>query len=496
MAAEHFDVIIVGAGLSGVGAGCHLQKHCPGKRYLILEGREAMGGTWDLFRYPGIRSDSDMHTLGYKFKPWVAEKAIAEGPAILDYIHETAQEYGITQHIRYQHRVVSARWSSADACWTLEVQRGEEGERVTHSCNFLLMCAGYYRYREGFTPKFPDRERFGGEIIHPQHWPEDLDYTGKRVVIIGSGATAVTLLPAMAERAAHVVMLQRSPTYMIVRPFKDWIANALRKILPDKWAYALTRWKNVRLQQMLYRRTRKNPEQVRKILLERVRAELGPDYDVDTDFTPRYDPWDQRLCLVPDSDFFNAIKSGKASVVTDHIERFTESGILLQSGRELEADIIVTATGLNMIVMGEVDFVVDGKPVDFSETWTYKGLMYSGVPNLVNTFGYINASWTLRADLTAEYFCQLLNHMDALGKTQVTPTLRPEDQNMQPHLWVDDFSAGYMQRVLQQFPKQGDHEPWLNTQNYLADRKLLGNASFDDGALIFSNPAEDARSAA
>ncbi len=496
MTAEHLDVIIVGAGLSGIGAACHLQKHCPGKRYLILEDREAMGGTWDLFRYPGIRSDSDMHTLGYNFKPWVAEKAIAEGPAILEYIHEAAEENGIPRHIRYQHRVVRAQWSSDDARWTLEVQRGETGERVTYSCNFLLMCAGYYRYREGFTPEFPDRERFGGEIIHPQHWPENLDYTGKRVVVIGSGATAVTLVPAMAEQAAHVVMLQRSPTYMIVRPFRDRLANALRKILPDTWAYALTRWKNVHLQQMLYRRTRKHPEQVRKMLLDRIRAEMGPDYDVDTDFTPRYDPWDQRLCLVPDSDFFDAIKSGKASVVTDHIERFTENGILLQSGNELEADIIVTATGLNMVIMGEIDFVVDGKPVDFSETWTYKGLMYSGVPNLVNTFGYINASWTLRADLTAEYFCQLLNHMDALDKQQVTPTLRPEDQNMQPHLWVDDFSAGYMQRVLHAFPKQGDHAPWLNTQNYLEDRKLLGHASFDDGALVFSSPVQEARSAA
>ena len=489
MTAEHLDVIIVGAGLSGVGASYHLQTRCPGKRYLVLESREDMGGTWDLFRYPGIRSDSDMHTLGFSFKPWIAEKAIAEGPAILAYIHETAEEYGIAQHIRYRHRVVRAAWSSAEARWTLEVQRDGQ-ENTLFTCDFLLMCAGYYRYREGYTPDFPGRENFKGTIIHPQHWPEDLDYSGKQVVIIGSGATAVTLVPAMAAKAGRVTMLQRSPTYMITRPFRDRIANFLRKILPDSWAYALTRWKNISLQQLLYRRTRTHPEQVRKRLLAGVRQELGPDYDIDTHFTPSYMPWDQRLCLVPDSDFFEALKSGKARVVTDLIERITEAGILLKSGEELQADIIVTATGLNMVMLGEIEFAVDGEVVDFSKTWTYKGLMFSGVPNLVQTWGYINASWTLRADLVAEYFCRLLNHMDHIGARQVVPKLRPQDRNMQPRPWIEDFSSGYMQRAMPLFPKQGDREPWLNPQNYRKDKHMFRTAPFDDGALVFSSPGQ------
>lgn len=488
MTAEHFDVIIVGAGLAGIGAAVHLRKHCPGKRYLILEGRESMGGTWDLFRYPGIRSDSDMHTLGYNFKPWIAEKAIAEGPAILDYIHEAAAENGISEHIRYRQRVVSAAWSSEQAQWALEVQSGPAAETVVFTCGFLLTCAGYYRYKEGFTPKFDGRDSFKGEIIHPQQWPENLDYSGKNILVIGSGATAVTLVPAMAEKAAHVTMLQRSPTYFISRPFKDAVANFLRRVLPDNWAYAMTRWRNIRLQRWLYRRSRTHPDQLRNALVDRVRKELGPDYDVDTHFNPRYNPWDQRLCLVPDSDFFKAVKAGKSSVVTDHIERFTEGGILLKSGRELEADIIVTATGLNMSLMGDIEFKVDGETIDFSNTWTYKGLMYSGVPNLVNTFGYINASYTLRADLTAEYFCRLINHADTLGKQQATPNLRPQDKTMESVPWITDFSAGYMQRVMHLFPKQGDQEPWLNPQDYFKDKKMFRTAPFDDGALVFTNP--------
>ena len=486
--AEHMDVIIIGAGLAGVGAAVHLQKHCPGKRYLILEGRQSMGGTWDLFRYPGIRSDSDMHTLGYNFKPWIAEKAIAEGPAILNYIHEAASENGVAEHIRYQQKVVKATWSTEQARWILEVASGPDAEPVTFTCNFLLSCAGYYSYKEGYTPEFPDRESFQGEIIHPQKWPEKLDYKGKNVVIVGSGATAVTLVPAMATDAEHVVMLQRSPSYLISRPFKDATANFLRKVLPSSWAYALTRWKNTLMQQIIYRRSRTHPAQVRKQLLTRVRRELGPDYDVKTHFTPDYNPWDQRLCLVPDSDFFAAVKSGAASVVTDHIERFTPKGILLKSGQELEADIIVTATGLNMSLMGDIEFRVDDQLVDFAKTWTYKGLMYSGVPNLINTFGYINASYTLRADLTAEYFCRLINRCDELGKQQVTPELRPQDQNMQAAPWINDFSSGYMQRVMHMFPKQGDHTPWLNPQDYFKDKKMFRNEPFDDGALNFTSP--------
>ncbi len=488
MTTEHFDVIIVGAGLSGIGAGHHLQQHCPDKRFLILESRADMGGTWDLFRYPGIRSDSDMHTLGYNFKPWVAEQAIADGPAILEYIHETARENRLTPHIRYRHRVKSASWSSADARWSIDVQRDNDAGNTVFTANFLLMCAGYYRYEQGFTPDFRNREQFQGDIIHPQLWPEDLDYAGKKVIIIGSGATAVTLVPAMAGTAAHVVMLQRSPSYLVNRPLRDKVANFLRKVLPDRWAYAITRWKNTFMQQFFYHRTRTNPASVRKLLLQRIRKELGPDYDIDTHFNPSYQPWDQRLCAVPDNDFFESIKSGKASVVTDDIDCFTQGGIRLKSGEELQADIIITATGLIMTLMGEIEFAVDGESVDFSKTWTYKGLMFSGVPNLVSTFGYINASWTLRADLTAEYFCRLVNYMDDKAVRQVTPRLRPGDENMTARPWIADFSSGYMARALPAFPRQGDREPWLNPQDYKKDKKMFRHEALDDGALVFTKP--------
>lgn len=486
---EHFDVLIVGAGLSGIGAGVHLHERCPSKSYVILEGRGSIGGTWDLFRYPGIRSDSDMHTLGYRFKPWRDAKAIADGPAILKYVKETAAEYGVDRHIRYHHLMTKASWSSETATWTVEATRKDTGETARFTCNFLLMCAGYYSYRGGYTPEFPGRDRFQGTVVHPQEWPEDLDYKGKKVVVIGSGATAMTLVPAMARDVEHIVMLQRSPTYVISRPDRDVIANALRRVLPEELAYRITRWKNVGLQQFLYRRTRTNPEAVKQKLLDLVRKELGPDYDVETHFTPRYNPWDQRLCLVPNSDLFKAIRSGKASVVTDTIETFTEKGIKLTSGRELEADIIVTATGLNLVVLGEAQFSVDGRPVDFSQTWSYKGMMYSDVPNLVTTFGYINASWTLRADLTSEYVCRLLNHMDAVGARQATPRLRPSDANMPARPWIDDFSANYMRRVMHRFPKQGDREPWLNPQNYSKDRKMIRFGAIEDGVMQFTSPA-------
>jgi monooxygenase len=485
MAVEHFDVLIVGAGLSGVGAGVHLHERCPGKSYVILEGRESMGGTWDLFRYPGIRSDSDMHTLGYRFKPWRDAKAIADGPAILKYVKDTAAEYGVDRHIRYGHLATKATWSSEDATWTVEAARKDGGEPVRFTCNFLFMCAGYYSYREGYTPEFPGIESFRGRLIHPQKWPEDLDYKGKKVVVIGSGATAMTLVPAMSRDVDHIVMLQRSPTYVVSRPEKDVIANTLRRVLPAGWAYAITRWKNVGLQQFLYRRTRTQPAKVKEKLLQLVRKELGPEYDVETHFTPKYNPWDQRLCLVPDSDLFKAIRSGKASVVTDQIERFTENGVELASGKKLDADIIVTATGLNLVVLGEMQFAVDGATVDFAKSWTYKGMMYSDVPNLVCTFGYINASWTLRADLTSEYVCRLLNHMDAIGARQVTPRLRPSDANMPARPWIDDFSSGYMQRMMHRFPMQGDREPWLNPQNYTRDKKMIRYGEIDDGALEF-----------
>jgi monooxygenase len=488
MAAEHFDVLIVGAGLSGIGAGVHLHERCPGKSYVILEGRPGMGGTWDLFRYPGIRSDSDMHTLGYRFKPWREAKAIADGPSILNYIKETAAEYGVDRHVRYQHLVTRAEWSSETATWTVEATRKDTGETARFTCNMLFLCAGYYSYRGGFTPEFAGIEDFRGQVVHPQKWPEDLDYRGKKVVVIGSGATAMTLVPSMSRDVDHIVMLQRSPTYVISRPDQDAIANGLRKILPAHWAYAITRWKNVALQQFLYRRTRTHPADVKKKLLDMVQKELGPDYDVATHFTPRYNPWDQRLCLVPNSDLFKAIRSGKASVVTDEIERFTETGVKLKSGKQLEADIVITATGLNIVVLGEMQFAVDGKAVDFADTWSYKGMMYSDVPNLVSTFGYINASWTLRADLTSEYVCRLVNHMDQVGARIVVPRLRPSDASMPPRKWIDDFSSGYFARSLDLFPKQGDRAPWLNPQNYTKDKKMIRQGAIEDGVLQFSAP--------
>ncbi len=485
---EHVDVVVIGAGISGIGAGYHLQDKCPDRSYVILEGRDDLGGTWDLFRYPGIRSDSDMHTLGYSFKPWEGAKAIADGPDILAYLRETAVQYGIDRHMRFGHQVTRATWSSDDATWTVESTRTGTGETVSITCGFLFMCSGYYSYKAGHLPEFAGRERFGGQIIHPQEWPEDLDYDGKRVVIIGSGATAVTLVPAMAERAEHVTMLQRSPSYVVSRPAHDPIADALRKVLPDRVAYGVTRWKNAQLGEAFYKRTRTKPEKVKAKLLGLVRKELGPDFDVDTHFTPSYNPWDQRLCLVPDADLFEAIRTGLASVVTGHIETFTEKGIELVSGEVLEADVIVTATGLQLVTLGEMDFVVDGEPVDFSQTWTYKGLAYSDVPNLASSFGYINASWTLRADLTCGWVCRVLNHMRATGTTRVTPRLSGTDRHMTPRPYIDDFSSGYMRRAMPMLPRQGDHAPWINTQSYAADKKLITKAAVDDGVLEYTSP--------
>lgn len=490
---EHVDVLVVGAGISGIGAGYHLQTHCPDRTYAILEGRDDLGGTWDLFRYPGVRSDSDMHTLGYGFKPWTDPKSIADGPSILAYVRETAAEHGIDRHIRFRHMVTRAQWSSDDATWTVTVDRADEGDTVTLTCGYLFMCSGYYSYRGGYTPEFPGEDRFAGPVVHPQKWPEDLDVDGQRIVVIGSGATAMTLVPALAEQGAQVTMLQRSPTYVVARPDKDVIANGLRRVLPDGLAYRATRWKNAQLTELFYRRTRTAPGQVRKKLLGMVRKQLGPDFDVDTHFTPTYDPWDQRLCLVPNGDLFEALRSGRASVVTDHIEAFTEEGISLRSGERLEADIIVTATGLQLVTLGEMDFIVDGEPVDFARTWTYKGLAYSDVPNLASSFGYVNASWTLRADLTCAYVCRLLNHMTATGTDRCTPRLRPSDRAMAERPWIDDFSAGYMQRMMPLLPKQGDREPWINTQSYARDKKLLGQAPVDDGAMQFTSSSTTGR---
>ena len=482
---EHFDVLVVGAGLSGIGAGYHLQANAPKKTYAILEGRETIGGTWDLFRYPGIRSDSDMYTLGYSFKPWREAKAIADGPSILNYVRETAEANGIDKHIRYGHEVKRASWSSQDAVWTVEAEVGPDKTPVSLTCGFLFMCSGYYDYAGGYQPDFPGMASFKGPFVHPQHWPNDLDYTDKRVVVIGSGATAVTLVPAMAKTAAHVTMLQRSPTYVVSRPAEDAMANKLREKLPAKLAYHIIRWRNVLGGMYFFNLARKKPEQVKKAIIDMVRQELGPDYDIDTHFTPRYNPWDQRLCLVPDADLFAAIRSGKAEVVTDHIDSFTAKGIKLKSGQTLEADIIVTATGLNLEILGGVQFSMDGAPVDFAQTWSYKGMMYSGVPNMASVFGYINASWTLRADLLSEFVCRLLNQMDRLHVRQVTPMLRPADKDMQVRPWIEDFTAGYMQRGMHRFPKQGDREPWINPQNYSRDKKMFRTGAMEDGVLVY-----------
>ena len=481
METEHFDVLIVGAGLSGIGAGYHLQANCPGKRYAILEGRDCIGGTWDLFRYPGIRSDSDMYTLGYSFRPWTQAAAIADGPSILSYVRETASRYGIDKQIRFRHRVKHASWSSADAKWTVEVSRGD-AEPTQLTCNFLFMCSGYYNYEEGYTPEFPGVDRFNGTVVHPQKWTEDVAYAGKRVVVIGSGATAVTLVPEMAKLAAHVTMLQRSPTYIVSRPQEDGIANWLRRVLPEKLAYGITRWKNVLLGMMFFQMCRHRPDKIKKMILDDIRKELGPDYDVGTHFTPRYNPWDQRLCLVPNGDLFQAIRGGKVSVVTDHIESFTQHGIKLRSGAELAADLIITATGLNLQVLGGMQMSVDGRSVDLAGTLNYKGMMYSDVPNLASAFGYTNASWTLKCDLTCEYVCRLLKHMDKHGFRQCTP--HNDDTNMTTEPWID-FSSGYVQRAVAKFPRQGSKTPWRLHQNYALDIMTLKFGSVDDGAMQF-----------
>ena len=486
MTSEHVDVVVVGAGLSGIGAGYHLQTMSPDRSYVILEGRESLGGTWDLFKYPGVRSDSDMHTLGFSFKPWTEAKSIADGPSILKYLKQTVSQFGIDKHIRYGQLVTQAQWSTDDAQWSVTSTNKATGTTNTYTCSFLFMCSGYYSYKKGHTPEFTGRERFKGTIVHPQEWPTDLDYAGKRVVVIGSGATAVTIVPSMADKAAHVTMLQRSPTYMVSRPDHDVLANRMRKVLPPKMAYNLTRFKNTWRQQLVYNKTRTDPNKVKQLLLGGIQLELGAEYDIAKHFTPNYNPWDQRLCLVPNGDFFKSMREGKASVVTDHIASFTETGIQLASGEHLDADIIVTATGLELVTLGEMDFFVDGNQVDFAKTWTYKGFAYSDIPNMASTFGYINASWTLRSDLTAEYVCRLLNHMRKKGVTQCTPRLREQDRNMKERPWIDGFSSGYMQRMMHRMPRQGDHEPWINPQNYRRDKKMFKHSPIDDGVMQFS----------
>jgi cation diffusion facilitator CzcD-associated flavoprotein CzcO len=489
---EHFDVLIIGAGLSGIDAAHHLQKFCPQKSYVILEQRERIGGTWDLFRYPGIRSDSDMLTMGYSFRPWTHPKAISPGEDIREYITATARDEGIDRNIRFRHQIKRASWSSKDATWTVEAvkQSGSDKndvreEPVTLTSNFLFCCAGYYRYSAGHLPEFPNSSRFKGLMIHPQGWPENLDYAGKRVVVIGSGATAVTLVPSLAKTAAHVTMLQRSPTYVISAPEKDRIANFLRHIMPAMWAYRLSRWKNVGFMTYIYQLSQRFPNFVKKGIIKKASKQLGTDFDVDTHFTPRYRPWEQRMCLIPDADMFEAIKSGRASVVTDQIETFTEKGILLKSGKELESDIIITATGLAMQAFGGMELTVDKQRVDPGQVLAYKGVMMSGVPNFASVFGYINASWTLKADLICNYVCRLLNFMDRKGVRQVTPNPVGESA-VAP--FVENFTSGYIQRALASWPKQGQKKPWRVYQNYFRDTISLKWTRVNDEGLEFSNP--------
>jgi cation diffusion facilitator CzcD-associated flavoprotein CzcO len=482
---QHFDVLIIGAGLSGIGSAAHLETELPGKAYAILEARDGIGGTWDLFRYPGIRSDSDMFTLGYSFKRWDAAKAIADGPSIRAYIRETAAEYGIERHIRYGHRVVRAQWDSGDALWTVEAETG--GELVSFTARFVHWCSGYYDYDEGFSPTFPGAESFTGHIVHPQHWPQDLDYTDKRVVVIGSGATAVTLVPAMAREAAHVTMLQRSPSYIVSLPGEDPLVDWAIRHLPRKLAWQMARWKAIALTALSYQVSRRRPELLKAILRRWVERELPEGYDFDRDFKPRYNPWDQRLCVVPDGDLFEAIRGARADVVTDVIDCFTESGIRLASGRVLEADVIVTATGLNLQMLGGARLTVDGREVAFGETVAYKGMMFSGVPNMALSIGYTNASWTLKCDLICEYVCRLLGFMDERRYAYCVPVAPPEGEPLEPLI---DFSSGYVLRAIGMLPKQGARPPWRLNQNYFKDLRVFRRAPLEDEGMRFVRRAD------
>ena len=483
---EHVDVLIVGAGLSGVGAGWHLQDKLPGKTYVILEAREASGGTWDLFRYPGIRSDSDLSTFAYAFRPWTGAKALADGPEILRYIRETASENGIDDHIRYRHRVVGASWSSGEARWTVTAERGDTGETVTLTCRWLFCASGYYRYDEGFSPAFRGAEDFAGRIVHPQHWPEDLDVAGKRIVVVGSGATAVTLVPALTEGGAHVTMLQRSPSYVMSLPARDALADRLRKLFGDERAHALTRRKNIFRQRKFYAFCQNHPGLARKVIRWLTAKQLPAHVDVDTHFNPKYDPWDQRLCLVPDGDLFRALRRGDAEIVTDRIEAFTERGVRLRGGRELEADVIVTATGLNLQIFGGVRVEVDGTEVSPPDTLAFRGMMLSDVPNFAFAIGYTNASWTLKVDLVCEHLCRLLRRMDETGADTVVAVNDDPAMVTKPLL---EFSAGYVLRSLPELPKQGTRPPWHLAMDYREDVRHLREQPLEDPALRFERRA-------
>ncbi len=486
---EHLDVLIVGAGLSGIGAAHHVQTRCPWASYGIFEARDAIGGTWDLFRYPGIRSDSDMFTLGYAFRPWDGEKSIADGASILQYIKDTATEADIDNHIRFNHRIVRVDWSTDDARWNITAERTDTGETLQLTCGFVFSCSGYYRYDRGYLPDFAGMDRFEGTIVQPQAWPEDLDFTGKRVVVIGSGATAVTLVPSMAETAAHVTMLQRSPSYITTLPAKDPVADLLRRLLPARWSGPAIRWFKAVTTQAMYQLSRRRPKLVKRILRKATQLQLPRGYDVDTHFTPKYDPWDQRLCVVPNGDLFKAIKAGSASVVTDRIDTFTGKGLLLESGAELEADIIVAATGLELLFIGGIEASVDGEVVDLPSKLTYKGMMLEDVPNLALAVGYTNASWTLKCDLTCDYVTRLLNHMHDAGLQQCMPVNRDASVSAKPLL---SLSSGYVQRSADRFPKQGSKFPWQVHQSYFRDYRELKMSGIEDDTMVFSSPVREA----
>jgi cation diffusion facilitator CzcD-associated flavoprotein CzcO len=489
---DHVDVLILGAGLSGIGAACHLQRRCPGKTYAILEARDAIGGTWDLFRYPGVRSDSDMHTLGYSFRPWKAAKAIADGPSILRYITETADQFGVTEQVRLGHRVLSADWSSAQMRWRVSAQRTDTGELVQLTAGFLLACTGYYRYDRGYAPQLEGAHRFQGPIVHPQQWPQDIDFAGKRVVVIGSGATAVTLVPAMARTAGHVTMLQRSPSYMVTLPERDEVAVALRRLLPAMAAHHAVRIKNIALLTLTYQLSRHLPRLSKALIRRDVQRQLPDGFDVDTHFKPPYEPWDQRLCVCPDGDLFRALSDGRASIVTGQIETLTERGIVIEGGTELEADLLVTATGLDLVALGGVDLAVDGVPLDVPSQTIYKGTMLSGVPNAAMTFGYTNASWTLKCDLICEYVCRLLRHMDEHGYRQVVALQDDPSLTFAPFF---NLTSGYVLRSAERFPRQGSRRPWRMYQNYAFDVMALRFGELEDGVLRFSRSAVAAQPA-
>jgi monooxygenase len=481
---EHLEVLIIGAGLSGIGAACHLQTQHPGKRYAILESRGEIGGTWSLFQYPGIRSDSDMYTFGYSFRPWTGAKSISDGNSILTYLHDTAKEYGVERHIRFEQRVVSADWSSSESHWLVEVEIGAARQTARYSCKFFYICCGYYDYDNGYAPDFPGQDRFQGQIVHPQHWPQDLNYTGRHVVVIGSGATAVTLVPALAEEAAHVTMLQRSPSYITALPAKDMVAESLRKVLPVRLAHRIARIKMILVTMFFYELSRRFPGLFKRLIRDAQKKYLPADYDIDTHFKPHYKPWDQRVCVAPDGDLFDAIKAGRASIVTDHIDGFTEEGIRLKSGRTLPADIIISATGLKLKALGGIRLAVDGVLIELGKTFTYKGIMLGNVPNMAFCVGYTNASWTLRADLSSLFVCRLMNYMDGHGYHQVEP--KADHEALQPPVPLLSFTSGYVVRSLDQFPKQSGKVPWKLPQNYLVDLLNLRLRPIDDGTLVFS----------